>query len=157
MSIHQIIASTGLNPDELAATVHEWRQRSFQMETVLADHFDVEQLAATIEVLAAELDRIKTLASHGGGPLARAILAETEVPITPATPPAPGSWTRSLVFGYPAFRHLSYSWVDVDARKLVRQDIIVHAATGAWAALADGESVTGACDRLVRELDSVTS
>lgn len=150
--INAIIAAAGLDPDGLAATVAEWRDRSFRMETVLADHFDVEELAATIEVLAAEISRIRDLAAAEDCPLARTILAET------AVPPAPDdAWTRTLVFGYPALRRLTHSSVDVDARKLVRQDIIVHAASGARVVLADGESVTGACDRLTREMGASAS
>lgn len=148
----EIIAAAGLDPDELARTVAEWRERSFHMETILADHFDVEELAATIEVLAAEIARVHVLAGGGESPLARAILADSTPLATP--PAAPDEWTTSLIFGYPALRHLARASIDFDSRRMIRQDIIMHATTGTWTALNDGESITGACARFSRELEA---
>jgi hypothetical protein len=160
--IGAIIAAAGLDPDELARTVAEWRDRSFHMETVLADHFDVEELAATVEVLAAEISRVRELAAGDESPLAQAILAraETRVPepaMLLADPGPDAVWTQRLVFGYPLLRRFGRAWIS-DAGRMVRQDIIVHTETGTWTALTDGESVTGACARLLtREQEFVES
>lgn len=146
-----IIAATGLDPAELTRTVAEWRERSFHMESVLADHFDVEELAATIEILAAEVARIRALATAENSPLARSILADSVSVLTP--PAASEEWTLSLIFGYPALRRLARASIDLDSRRMVRKDIIMHASTGTWTALNDGESIPGACDRFSLELE----
>jgi hypothetical protein len=158
----KIIAAAGLDPAGLAATVAEWRERSFHMETVLADHFDVEELAATIEILATELAHLNALATDGDSALAHVIRqrSQASVPTPPAcldSPGLDGPWTQRLIFGYPLLRRFSRSRVDLAAERLIHEDVFVHTETGAWTALADGESITGACARLTREQEPVAS
>lgn len=56
--VDAIIASTGISREQLDSTVAEWKHLSFHMETVLADHFNVEELASALEQLATRIARI---------------------------------------------------------------------------------------------------
>lgn len=63
-SIDTILASVGINPQDLAAQVDEHRRMSGGMQLVLASHFPVEDLACAVEQLAARLAGIADEMSH---------------------------------------------------------------------------------------------
>lgn len=62
MSLDQILQSTGTSLDELSGIVEQYREFTDPYpDTILANHFDVEDLATVIESLAGRLERIRTL------------------------------------------------------------------------------------------------
>ena len=84
--IDRILSSAGTSRSDLSGQVLQQRKMTADYEMVLADHFDVEDLATVIETLAAQLQRIRTSVApfledtSAAGDLSRKVHADVFAP-----------------------------------------------------------------------------
>lgn len=160
-SLHAILGTAGIDPNDLATTVDEHRRMSMNMEHVPANHFPVEDLASGVEQLADRLHRILAvtegfLGRDGeAGELARAINSAALTDVTGvkdslrrylgvAAEHADGSvplFSDVPLYGYPDLRCVTHGILDHQRRTFVRNHYLVSVSTGAVTRVPDTMNV----------------
>lgn len=171
MSIDQILKSIGEDQADLNSQVAQHRQMSAACEMVLADHWDVEEYASSIENLASRLQTIRDLvAGHLGHPspigeLADAIeeialptsgsaseVLRTHLGLTEPTPEGNRLLlSDKAIYGHPGLRFATHAELNQSYRSMVYNSYIVNPATGAVGPIQDEETAEAAIQRLGRE------
>lgn len=171
MSIDQILKSIGEDRISLNAEVAQHRQMSSACEMVLADHWDVEELASSIETLAARIQAIRDLvAGHLGNP---SLIGELAGAIEETALPTSGSASEILrshlgladptpegnklllsdrpIYGHPGLRFATHAELNQSYRSMVYSSYIVNPVTGAVRPVGDAETAEAAIQRIGKE------
>lgn len=169
MTADQILASVDLPAAELDRTVAEFLDMSSRMEMVLADHFDLDSIAAGAEVLAYRLQSIRDavapmLEAEGyAGDLARSIeaLALPKDNVIAAVMDHAGLAGKarsnddfpftlgpSPVYGHPTIRQVSVLDIDPATGHLHRSHYVIDTATGTIGGMGEHEVQASAASRL---------
>ncbi|MDJ0354465.1 hypothetical protein [Pseudarthrobacter sp. PH31-O2] len=169
MTIDKILSSVDASRPDLDATVKQFREMGAAMELVLADHFDVEDLATGVEQLAARLANIRdVLASHLGsvgaaGDLARTIDAialpageEPAIALVEAGFTGDQDYTFSIterrLYGHPDLRHVFRYGLDPVACSRTHTDYLVHLPSGTVFEAPKTDTVFAAADTFKSQL-----
>jgi hypothetical protein len=167
MSIDQILKSTGEDRKELNSIVRQHGEMSKACEMVLADHWNVDDMACSIEDLATRLQNIRSLAAQvpdDGSALSQFALAIEEIalPTHPAateilrthlglTDPTPEGnkllLSDKAIYGRPDLRIATHAELSTNQRAMIYSSYIVNPATGAVAAVEKDETVEEAIRR----------
>jgi hypothetical protein len=169
MTAEQILASVDLPSAELDRTVAEFLDMSSRMEVVLADHFDLDAIAAGAEVLAHRLQSIRDVvapmleAEGYAGDLARAIegLALPQDDVLGAVMDHAGLTGKarsnddfpftlgpSPVYGHPTIRQVSVLDLDPANGRINRSHYVIDTATGTIGGMGEHEVQASAASRL---------
>jgi hypothetical protein len=169
MTAEQILASVDLPAAELDRTVAEYLDMAAGMETVLADHFDLDAIAAAAEVLAHRLQSIRNavapmLEAEGhAGDLAR-LIEELALPTDDvlgtvmdhagltgkarSNEDFPFTLGPSPVYGHPTVRQVSVLDIDPVTNHISRSHYVIDTATGMVEDMGEHEVQASAASRL---------
>lgn len=160
MSIDEILKSTGEDRKELNSYVRQYGEMSAACEMVLADHWDIEDLACSIEDLATRLQSIRDLmATHlnettATGSLARAIeeialpthstaaeILRNHLGLTDPTPEGNKLLLSDKpIYGRPDLRFATHAEISMSRRAMIYSSYIVNPSTGAVGVVEDNET-----------------
>jgi hypothetical protein len=166
MSI-EVLKSTGQDRAEMNGMVKQHRQMTRAYEMVLADHWDVEDLACSIEDLAARIQAIRDLAAQipsDGSPISQFAQAieTTALPTHPKasevlkihlglTDPTPAGHKLLLsdkpIYGHPRLRWVTHAEINEAHRSMEYSSYLVNPATGAVQEVEADETVEDAIAR----------